>query len=79
MDFFNDIFNNIIYILLYIDFILSIFFQHSNIWPELLTIDASHQISYLYPTDSAIGIELVLCNRLTLLLVPHALPLPPLS
>ena len=41
MDFFNDIFHNlallefyflnIIYILLYIDFILSIFFQHSNI------------------------------------------------
>ena len=41
MDFFNDIFHNlallefyflnIIYILLYIEFILSIFFQHSNI------------------------------------------------
>ena len=41
MDFFNDMFHNlaflefyfldIIYILLYIDFILSIFFQHSNI------------------------------------------------
>ena len=41
MDFFNDIFHNlallefyflnIIYILLYIDFLLSIFFQHSNI------------------------------------------------
>ena len=41
MDFFNDIFHNfallefyflnMIYILLYIDFILSIFFQHSNI------------------------------------------------
>ena len=41
MDFFNDIFHNlallefyffdIIYIILYIDFILSIFFQHSNI------------------------------------------------
>ena len=41
MDFFNDIFHNlallefyflnIIYILIYIDFILSIFFQHSNI------------------------------------------------
>ena len=41
MDFFNDIFHNLallefyflkmIYILLYIDFILSIFFQHSNI------------------------------------------------
>ena len=66
MDFFNDIFHNlallefyflnIIYILLYIDFILSIFFQHSNILTraEPLTIDASHQISYLYCTEGPI-------------------------
>ena len=57
MDFFNDIFHNlalpefyffhIIYILLYIDFILSIFSNIQTFQPELLTIDASHQISYL--------------------------------
>ena len=38
----------IIYILFYTDLISSIFFKHSNILPEILTIDASHQISYLY-------------------------------
>ena len=57
MDFFNDSFHNltllefyilnIIYILLYIDFILSIFSNIQTFSPELLTIDASHQISYL--------------------------------
>ena len=57
MDFFNDIFHNlavlefyflnVIYIILYIDFILSIFSNIQTFLPELLTIDASHQISYL--------------------------------
>ena len=70
MDFFNDIFHNlallefyflnIIYILLYIDFILSIFFQHSNILTR-----ASHHWCL------ASNIVLVVCDRPMAIIFPR--------
>ena len=87
MDFFNDIFHNlallefyflnIIYILLYIDFILSIFFQHSNIltrashhWCLASNIVLVHWLIFPYPP----GLLRWHCGNLTIALVPAKQP-----
>ena len=80
MDFFNDIFHNlallefyflnIIYILLYIDFILSIFFQYSNILTRashhwclasniVLVIYSGHEMKPVFKDITVANIEAV--------------------